>query len=64
MTCRAKLLTRLLVAGLLMLSAPQSTEQKIKRRQHPHTVEKAGAEENSGGTISRFSTEIDRSKRT
>lgn len=57
MTCRAKLLTRLLVLGLLMLSAPQSTEQKIRRRQHLHTVEKASAEEIGGGTIARFSTQ-------
>jgi hypothetical protein len=48
MISRAKLLSKLLVAALLILSSPQPTEKKFKHRHFAPAVEKALIESPSG----------------
>jgi hypothetical protein len=63
MVSRAKLLSKLLVAALLILSSPQPTEKKFKHRHFAPVVERALAAENRGVTILGLSSPISSSKR-
>ena len=63
MTLCRKLITASAVMGLVMLSAVQAQEKKIKRGDLPSAVEKTVAEQSKGAVIRGFSTEMDKGKR-
>jgi uncharacterized protein with beta-barrel porin domain len=64
MKTRNKSLLASLAAGLVMWSAAQGQEKKIRRDELPPAVERTvAAEESRGATIQGFSTEVEGSRR-
>jgi len=63
MNSRNKIIFASLLVTIVIASAAQAQERKIKRSQLPPAVEKTVAEQSQGATIKGFSTEIEKGKR-
>ena len=63
MNLRSKIIFASLLVTIVMVSAAQAQERKIKRSQLPAAVEKTVKEQSQGATIKGFSTEIEKGKR-